>query len=78
VRKNAVPKTLTTQATVPGLADVRYRAGIDRDAFMREGIESFYREQAYLASRGHQGPMPPAVYWPCRAAATTVRSARGS
>jgi Patatin-like phospholipase len=62
VRKNAVPKTLTTQATVPGLADVRYRAGIDRDAFMREGIESFYREQAYLASRGHQGPMPPAVY----------------
>jgi hypothetical protein len=32
VRKNAVPKTLTTQAGVPGLADVRYRAGIDRDA----------------------------------------------
>jgi hypothetical protein len=39
---------------VPGLADVRYRAGIDRDAVMREGIESVLREQAYLASRGHQ------------------------
>jgi hypothetical protein len=54
VRKNAVPKALTTQAVVPGLADVRYRAGIDRDAVMREGIESVLREQAYLASRGHQ------------------------
>jgi predicted acylesterase/phospholipase RssA len=62
VRKNAVPKALTTQAVVPGLADVRYRAGIDRDAVMREGIESVLREQAYLASRGHQGPMPPAVF----------------
>jgi predicted acylesterase/phospholipase RssA len=62
VRKNAVPKTLTTQAGVPGLADVRYRAGIDRDAFMREGIESFFREQTYLASRGYQGPLLPAVY----------------
>ena len=62
VRKNAVPKNLTSQAVVPGLADVRYRAGIDRDALMREGIESFRREQAYLASRGHQGPLPPAVF----------------
>ena len=35
---------------MPGLADVRYRAGIDREAFRRE--------EAYLASRGHQGPPP--------------------
>ena len=60
-RQHAVPEALTTQAVVPGLADVRYRAGIDREAFRREGIQSFRREEAYLASRGHQGP-PPAVF----------------
>ena len=54
VRQHAVPKALTTQAVVPRLADVRYRAGIDREAFRRE--------EAYLASRGHQGPPPPAVF----------------
>jgi predicted acylesterase/phospholipase RssA len=61
-RKSAVPKTVTTQATLPGLADIRYRAGIDREALMREGIESFRREEAHLAARGHQGPVPPAVF----------------
>jgi predicted patatin/cPLA2 family phospholipase len=62
VRKGAVPEDLTTKAIVPGMPDVRYRAGIDREAVMREGIESVRREQAYLASRGHTGPMPPAYF----------------
>ena len=61
-RKPAVPEALTTQAVVPGLPDVRYRAGIDRDALMREGIQSFRREQAHLESHGHSGPLPPAAF----------------
>jgi hypothetical protein len=65
VRKNNVPKTLTTQAGVPGWptsATAPASTGMHWDAFMREGIESFFREQTYLASRGYQGPLPPAVY----------------
>ncbi|EMG37350.1 putative esterase of the alpha-beta hydrolase superfamily [Desulfocurvibacter africanus PCS] len=61
-RKDAVPEDLTTQAVVPGMADVRYRSGIDQAEILREGIASFYREQAYLASIGHRGAMPPAVF----------------
>jgi predicted acylesterase/phospholipase RssA len=62
VRKDAVPADLTTQAVVPGLADVRYRAGIDKDALLKEGMASFRREQAYLKPPGHTGPLPPAIF----------------
>ena len=62
IRKDAVPEDLTTQAVVPGLADVRYRAGIDREAIQREGMDSFWREQAYLKSQGHTGPIPPVYF----------------
>lgn len=62
VRKDAVPEDLTTQAVVPGLADVRYRAGIDRETLLKEGMASFRREQAYLKSQGHRGPLPPAIF----------------
>jgi predicted acylesterase/phospholipase RssA len=62
VRKDAVPTALTTKAVVPGLADVRYRVGIDTEAIASEGLASFRREQAYLASRGHRGPLPLAAY----------------
>jgi len=61
-RKDAVPYALTTKAAIPGLADVRYRVGIDNEAMLREGIASVRREQAYLASIGHRGPLPPAVF----------------
>ena len=61
-RKEAVPPALTTQAAIPGLADVRYRVGIDTEAILREGIESVRREQAHLASIGHRGSLPPAVF----------------
>lgn len=61
-RKDAVPEDLTTQAVVPGMADVRYRSGIDQAEILREGIASYYREQAYLVSIGHRGAMPPAVF----------------
>ena len=62
IRKDAVPLDLTTQAVVPGLAEVRYRAGIDKKAILKEGMDSFRREQAYLQSRGHTGPIPPAIF----------------
>jgi predicted acylesterase/phospholipase RssA len=62
VRKEAVPAPLTTRAVVPGLADVRYRIGIDQEAIEREAIDSPRREQAYLRSRGHRGALPPAAF----------------
>jgi predicted patatin/cPLA2 family phospholipase len=61
-RKEAVPASLTTQAIVPGLEDVRYRVGIDNEAILREGVASVRREQAYLASKGHRGSLPPAIF----------------
>ena len=62
VRKNAVPEELTTQAVVPGLSDIRYRTDIDVESVLQEGIRAFEREKSYLASRGHRGPLPPAIY----------------
>lgn len=62
VRKNAVPEELTTQAVVPGLSDVRYRTDIDVESVLQEGTRAFEREMSYLASRGHRGPLPPAIY----------------
>jgi predicted acylesterase/phospholipase RssA len=41
---------------------VRYRSGIDREAIQKEGIASFYREQAYLKSQGHTGALPPVYF----------------
>ena len=60
-RKDAVPSALTSQAQIPGLPGVRYRL-TDIDAMAREGMESVERETRYLASIGHEGPMPPTVY----------------
>lgn len=62
MRKDAVPPTLTTQAIVPGLADVRYRLGIDTDALLKDAIDSFWREKAYLEASGYTGALPPAVF----------------
>jgi hypothetical protein len=62
MRKDAVPSALTGQAVIPGMSEVRYRVGIDTEALQREGIASVRREQAYLASVGHRGDLPPAVF----------------
>lgn len=61
-RQDAVPPELTTQAVVPGLADVRYRVGIDTDALRKDAIDAFWREEAYLKASGHTGELPPAVF----------------
>lgn len=62
VRKEAVPAALTTQAVVPGLADVRYRVGIDNDAILQEGVASVRREQEYLRASGKGTKLPPAMF----------------
>jgi hypothetical protein len=63
-RQPAVPENLQNQARIPGLEGIRYRVGNPDDlaAMAREGMESVQRERAFLASSGHQGPLPPAVY----------------
>ncbi|MCG7588638.1 patatin-like phospholipase family protein [Photobacterium sp. OFAV2-7] len=58
-RQEAVPKYLTTQAVVPGMENVRYRVGIDTEAIIKDGRESFWREMEYLKAKGHKGPLPP-------------------
>ncbi len=60
-RKDAVPPTLTEQAQIPGLPGVRYRLA-ETERMARDGLESVERERAYLASQGHKGPLPPAVF----------------
>lgn len=47
-RKAAVPDTITSQAVVPGMEDVRYRVGIDTARLRRDGIESVMKEIALL------------------------------
>jgi predicted acylesterase/phospholipase RssA len=43
------------------MPEVRYWTG-DSVAFLRDGIESFRREQAFLAKSGHKGPLPIAEF----------------
>jgi hypothetical protein len=62
VRKEAVPAAFTDQAVIPGMTEVRYRVGIDTETLKREAIDSVRREQAHLASTGHRGGLPPAVF----------------
>lgn len=61
-RKPAVPENLTTQAVVPGLADVRYRVGIDTERLRNDALDSFWREMELLKLSGHTGPLPPVNY----------------
>ena len=63
-RQPAVPEKLQNQAYIPGLEGIRYRVGNPEDmaTMARDALESLKREQAYLASQGHKGPLPPAVF----------------
>lgn len=63
-RQHAVPATLTETAEIPGIPGVRYVMPGDTQEFMREALESYHKEQAYLAaSRGLPGnKLPPANY----------------
>jgi predicted acylesterase/phospholipase RssA len=57
-RLAAVPETATTRAD-PGLGPIRFLVRSDPDSFAREAANALQKEQAWLASQGHVGPMPP-------------------
>jgi hypothetical protein len=61
-RIDAVPVVQEERATVQGLPGVRFWADGDPAAFMEAAGLAVEREQAYLASTGHQGPLPPANF----------------
>lgn len=61
-RIDAVPVVEEERAIVPGLPNIRYWADGDPTAFMAAARQSLEREQAYLASTGHQGALPPAYF----------------
>lgn len=61
-RINAVPESLTLQATIPGLSGIRYRIGFDDPALIRDGIELLRLEQAYLKANKQQDQLPPVFF----------------
>jgi hypothetical protein len=61
-RLDAVPQAEQNDVTVLGLKDVRYWGDEVRPQMIATGIDSFRREQAYAATTGHSGPLPPAYF----------------
>ena len=61
-RLNAVPSAITANAEIPGMPGVRHVAGGDVTGFLNLSIETQRREQAYRASQGLTGPLPPAIF----------------
>ncbi len=64
-RRQAVPSSLQTEATVVGFPyGIRYfpRDTARLELFREDFVESWAREKANLAARGHSGPLPPAAY----------------
>ena len=57
-RLSAVPEVATARAD-PGLGHVRFMVRSDPAPFAAEALNSLKKEQAWLASQGHVGPMPP-------------------
>jgi hypothetical protein len=64
VRQHAVPKAWSEKAEVVGLPGVRYVVRAEMPEFTRDAIESFYREQAWLAKQGqvNGNRLPPANF----------------
>jgi len=61
-RSDVVPVDAESRATIPGMTGIRYWADGDTTGMIQDAHESVAREQAYLASMGHQGPLPPADF----------------
>ncbi len=61
-RLSAVPSAITAQAQIPGMPGVRYVAGGDLTEMFNLSVEGQRREQAYRASQGITGELPPAVF----------------
>ena len=61
-RLPAVPSELTARAQIPGMPGVRHVGGGDMTELTRDAVDALRREQAYFASKGHKGPLPPSVF----------------
>ena len=59
-RLAAVPRGLTTRATIPGIPNARYWPGIDIEPFVRDVLAARRREQEHRERAGLAGPLPPA------------------
>jgi hypothetical protein len=62
VRQPAVPQAWSEQAEVVGLPGVRYVVHAEMPRFIRDAMESFYREQTYLVQQGQTGTSPAANF----------------
>lgn len=60
-RLPAVPAVSTAMAD-PGLGPIRFQVRRDPASFNEEARKSLQREQAWLASNGHVGPLPPVSF----------------
>jgi predicted acylesterase/phospholipase RssA len=58
-RLAGVPREVQNSAEIPGLQAVRYFSPNHLDDLIREGRQSFDREQAVLRAAGRNGPLPP-------------------
>ena len=60
-RLAAVSQTSTAKAD-PGLGPIRFMVRSDPAPFVAEALNSLKKEQAWLASKGHVGPLPPVSF----------------
>ena len=60
-RLPAVPLSVSAQAN-PVPTPIRYLVARETDSFAADALRVNAREQAYLASRGHVGPLPPVSF----------------
>jgi hypothetical protein len=60
-RLPAVPSASEIRADT-GLGPIRFLVSRETESFAAEARNALRKEQAYLASTGHQGPMPPVNY----------------
>jgi predicted acylesterase/phospholipase RssA len=60
-RLPAVPQSASVEA-VPAPAPIRYLVARETDSFAAEAMRALAKEQAWLASQGQSGPLPPAYF----------------
>jgi len=60
-RLPAVPQSASAQVE-PSPEPIRYLVARETDSFAAEAQRALAKEQAWLASQGHSGPLPPAYF----------------
>lgn len=61
-RLDAVPFAEQSNATIPGLPNVRYWADGETTDFVRDALDSLHREESLFMRAGNRGPLPPAEF----------------